>query len=634
MRVTLRPFLACLALIVSPLLMYFSGLAGPFVFDDVPNLSPLGFHGGVTDWPTALYFIGSNESGPLGRPLSMASFLLDGIYWPADPYPFKYTNLLIHILNSLLVFWFFWLLLSNSRLEINGRVRLYGAFVAAMFWALHPMQVSAVLYVVQRMTLLSSSMILVGIIVFLKCRVMPLGRFRQLVLLLFLGGIGVVGVLFKETASLLVVYIAVLEVFLFRAREPELDVNGSWVLFRVGLFAGFFLFLLAMVVLSYPDDIWIGRSFTLWERLVTQSYILWEYLAQIILPRSSASGLFYDGHEVFSSFWLLLLCTLGFAVAFKLMDLMLGRVWAALILTWFLGGHILESTIIPLELYFEHRNYLPIMAAGLLIIAIMNRFAAHRLFVLSLFIYTVILLFVTRANVIIWSDENLMREYWALQSPNSKRAQQHLLNEMIGRGHYAEAERQLNAILIENPTDHHLNFQMVNLNCALKKEIDIEAFLRVLSAGIKTNSIHLTTLKLRDLIRGGHCAGLTLGDFDNILRALMKNRLYQDSRIQSFFYRGLAVNKLLVRDLDGAMVYFDAAYEIEPEDESIPLRQAAILASAGRSRDVLGYLYKACGGISYNPLKSPLQHKLINREAKRHGYWSNNEDFCGHSSKE
>lgn len=631
MRASLRPFFVCFTLIISPLLLYFSGLTGPFVFDDSPNLSPLGSYGGVVDLPTALYFIGSNESGPLGRPLSMASFLLDGMYWPADPYPFKYTNLLIHVVNGLLVFWVFWLLLSNKRLKVNGNIRIYGAFLAAMFWVLHPMQVSSVLYVIQRMTLLSSSMILVGLIVYLKYRVVPLKPSRQLLLLAGLGMIGVVGVFFKETASLLVIYISVLEIILFRNNENRPNIAQSWVLFRVGLFAGLFLFLIAIIVLSYPDEIWVGRGFNLWERSITQSFILWEYLAQIILPRSSASGLFYDGHEIYSSSWVLLLSALGFVSAYKIMNLLFGRAWAMLVLAWYLGGHVLESTIVPLELYFEHRNYLPIMAIGLLLVAILNRFAVQRLCVLSFSIYAVILLFVARANVEIWSDEDLMREFWALQSPSSKRAQQHLLSEVIDRGYFVEAELQLKDILARNPMDHHLNFQLVNLNCALKKETDMERFLQVLSAGTKTNSIHLTTLKLRDLIRGGNCIGLTLDDFERIIRTLKDNHLYGSDKLQAFFYRAIAVNFLFKEDLKGAMSHFDLAFELQSKDESIPLGQASILVSLGLRDEALQYLKKACSSISINPLKSPLQIKLVNHAARQYGFWSKDESFCRHS---
>ena len=40
----------------------------------------------------------------LGRPVSLMSFTLDGQNWPTDPYPFRITNLLLHLANGLLIF--------------------------------------------------------------------------------------------------------------------------------------------------------------------------------------------------------------------------------------------------------------------------------------------------------------------------------------------------------------------------------------------------------------------------------------------------------------------------------------------------------------------------------------------------
>ena len=85
---------------------YWPSLDGPFLFDDIPNLEPIGERGGLIAAEQYLEFIATPRSGPLGRPLSLASFTLNAKTWPADPRPFRITNLVIHLVNGFLIFLF------------------------------------------------------------------------------------------------------------------------------------------------------------------------------------------------------------------------------------------------------------------------------------------------------------------------------------------------------------------------------------------------------------------------------------------------------------------------------------------------------------------------------------------------
>src|SRR3546814_6648514 len=99
---TLAALAIATALIFIVAWAYWPGLTGPFLLDDGVNLAPLGDNGGVHDWHRALSFINEGRSGPLHRPVSMASFLANAQDWPADPLPFTATNLLTHFLTPLL----------------------------------------------------------------------------------------------------------------------------------------------------------------------------------------------------------------------------------------------------------------------------------------------------------------------------------------------------------------------------------------------------------------------------------------------------------------------------------------------------------------------------------------------------
>ena len=101
-----RSWLYVLALLVLVLLVYAPGLHGPFLLDDFPNFvqHPLAAIERL-DLESLRNAALSNDSGPSGRPLAALSFSLN--YWFAgqrfEPFWFKLTNVVIHLLNTLLV---------------------------------------------------------------------------------------------------------------------------------------------------------------------------------------------------------------------------------------------------------------------------------------------------------------------------------------------------------------------------------------------------------------------------------------------------------------------------------------------------------------------------------------------------
>ena len=74
------PPLSLLLLTLLTVAVYWPGLAGGFLFDDYPNLDDMGNYGGVVDWDSFRAFVFSGWSGPTGRPVSLASFLLDDVH--------------------------------------------------------------------------------------------------------------------------------------------------------------------------------------------------------------------------------------------------------------------------------------------------------------------------------------------------------------------------------------------------------------------------------------------------------------------------------------------------------------------------------------------------------------------------
>ena len=140
------------------------------MFDDYGSIGALADYGGVRDWRTFKAFVFGGHAGPTGRPLSLLSFLIDANNWPTDPWPFKRTNLIIHLVNGALLG-----LLAGKVLrvlEFDKHSARWIALISTACWLLHPFLVSTTLYAVQRMAQLSTLFMFAGLAAYLHGRVL------------------------------------------------------------------------------------------------------------------------------------------------------------------------------------------------------------------------------------------------------------------------------------------------------------------------------------------------------------------------------------------------------------------------------------------------------------------------------
>jgi len=365
------------ALCAIAVMAYAPGLDGVFVFDSIERV----IRNDALQITSldAEQLLGAAYAGQVGYPQRGLAYLtLAFNYYFAgqqfDPFVFKLTNLIVHILNGLLVFIFATLVLSRWRQRDlpNGRemASLPLAALAVMvmgLWLLHPIQLTSVLYVVQRMTSLAATWVLVGAILFMVAR----GRLeqrRRFALSLMYGSVTVctgLGFLCKQSALLLPAFIAVLEVFMFERRPlpgPEKRALLTYFLITLALPMALGLILL----LAHPELILAGyesRDFDLWQRLMTQGRVLFLYLGLLMIPGADRFGLYHDD-LVTSAGLFEPLTTIAALATWAL--IFLAIVWGArrrapwaFGAAWFLIGHSMESTILPLEQVHEHRNYAP-----------------------------------------------------------------------------------------------------------------------------------------------------------------------------------------------------------------------------------------------------------------------------------
>lgn len=213
-----------IALFFLVFLAYWPGLKGPFVLDDFDAISALGKFGGVHDWESFKAFVFGGQSGPTGRPVALLSFLIDGNNWPADPWPFKRTNLAVHLLNGALLGTLIGKILDV--LEFDNRDARWIALISAAAWLLHPFLVSTTLYTVQRMAQLATLFVFAGLVVHIWGRSFLPGNPKKAYLIMSASVtvFTLLAIFSKENGVLLPMLIGVIEITVFASQKTRLPV--------------------------------------------------------------------------------------------------------------------------------------------------------------------------------------------------------------------------------------------------------------------------------------------------------------------------------------------------------------------------------------------------------------------------
>lgn len=422
-------------------LIYLPGISGPYVFDDYSNLlsnTYVHLHSlNVKSIKDASF---SLAAGPLRRPVAMFSFALN--YYLAGGFnhssAFKLVNLAIHAINGLLIFWLSRLIFarlaqlpgySKTHAGINRYAYLYPAAVA-LLWQVHPIQLTSVLYVVQRMNELSALFTLLGLIFYFKGRARLISGQHNGTWLILLGlfGFGALGIFSKENAVLLPVFAATLEFVLFPDETPwrswsSLSPNIKRALIAC-VVSGMVLLLALVVYLALPG--YSIRHFTMAERLITEPRVLFFYISLILVPRINEFGLLHDDIPISTSLltpWTTLPSLIGIVALFVLaVHYRRKYPLLSLGLLWFFSGQLLESTFIPLEIAHEHRNYLASYGILLAVIYLIDHVSlklTHRWLWWLVPLMAVVFAGTTIIRASEWSNINNFYQYEALHHPRS-----------------------------------------------------------------------------------------------------------------------------------------------------------------------------------------------------------------------
>lgn len=433
-----RPFLLFILLLMLTLVAYQPGLLGDYVFDDMQNLL-LNTRLDMESLDVTSLKSASLSAGPgiFKRPVSMLSFALNRYVTGIDPFYHKVVNLAIHLLTGVA------LLLLTRRImqahrqwhepELPPAADTWLPILVCGAWLLHPLNMTSVLYIVQRMTSLSALFTVCGLYCYVR------GRQQQLAgsagwawilsgLLIF----GSLAFLSKENGALLPLYMLVIELVLFRFRNRSQGLySGIAVFFTLSLLIPA---LGVLILLAGAPDVllggYTGRDFSLSERILTEMRVLVFYLKLLLAPSISDLGLYHD--DIRLSRNLLdpattlysLLALAGLLVAALLFIRKLPLL--SLGILWFFAGHVMESTILPLEIAHEHRNYLAgfgiLLAVGASLAYLPGHRVAPLIRTITPGLLITLLAYTTWVRAGQWSDNITHATFEAMHHPQSPRA--------------------------------------------------------------------------------------------------------------------------------------------------------------------------------------------------------------------
>lgn len=409
---------------------YQPALHGPFVFDDQVNIveNPAVMLHDLS-WPSLKQSLLSNESGLFKRVLPALSFGVN--YYLAQGFEntwgFKLTNLGIHLFNAILVFSLIVQLAPKLfKSSFTPLQAVVPAFFIALLWATHPLQVSTVAYIVQRMTSMATVFILLGLngMVWARNGLEKGRRFALPCLIIALVAGTILGLLCKENAVLLVLYAATIEFCLY-TRQGNQKIMASLYAILLGIPLLIGLFLLTTDKLNILAG-YYAKPFTLEQRLLTEARVVWFYVQMLLFPDIRVMGLYHDDLPLSKS-WLEPISTLVAVFAWGMM--LIVACWTrlkypvlAFAIFWFVAGHLMESTIIPLEIIYEHRNYLPSLGLEVLLVVCLVKLPpvfGKPIFLPSLLAISGLFVGLTFQRANYWASEESLFKSLATHHPQS-----------------------------------------------------------------------------------------------------------------------------------------------------------------------------------------------------------------------
>jgi type IV pilus biogenesis/stability protein PilW len=337
------PILSVILIAVLGSVAYGNSLNGKFVWDDqflvkeniyIKNWSTLSkvFHEDIA--------AGAGRKNNFYRPVQMLSYMIDYSLWGLDERGYHLTNLILHLLVAIGVWWMATMLFGDRIL----------AFFAGSLFVVHPIQVEAVSYISGRADPLSALFMLLTLIFYIRHL-----DSKNTGALVFMSGFYVLALLSREN-SLILPFLILLYHYAFRRRLARVSF-----LVLAGIAFAYILIRITVLRTLLP-----AASTALFQRIPGFFVAIATYAKLLLLP--------FDLHMEYGSKLFLVTDHKALAGALILALLLIcafmkrGDRVLFFSVSWFLLALLPNSNLYPINAYMaEHWLYLPSIGFFLII---------------------------------------------------------------------------------------------------------------------------------------------------------------------------------------------------------------------------------------------------------------------------
>jgi protein O-mannosyl-transferase len=424
------------------LLIYSNTFKAPFVFDDNMNIqNNTSIRLGKLTIENIVTAV--SESHLQSRPIANISFALNYYFHQYNVTGYHIVNVLIHVTTGIFLYFFVKTTLHLPLLHFKDTTATWIASFTVLLWLVHPLHTQSVTYIVQRMNSMASMFYVLSMLLYTRGRLTSDKR-RQW--LLFTGCIlaGILAIGSKEIALTIPFFLLLYEWYFFQ------DLSLIWFKKYLISFAGVMVFL-ALSALMYmgtetlhnilvvPGDF----DFTLTERVLTEFRVVIVYLKLLLFPHPSQLNIDYDfplSRSLFdpisTSFALgTIIGMFGLALYISKKERLL-----SFCVLWFFGNLVIESSVIMLDILFEHRTYLPSMLLSLLVVTLVVRYTKLPwLRVVVLCAVALVYAVWTYERNSLWANEIALWSDCVVKSPHKARPHTNLGYALMSQGNLKEA---------------------------------------------------------------------------------------------------------------------------------------------------------------------------------------------------
>jgi tetratricopeptide (TPR) repeat protein len=446
-----REAIMLLLFVLLGFLIYSNTLESPFTFDDWGNIKN-NAHIRLTKLTWKALLEAGIESPCWDRPLANISFALNYYFNGYRVIGYHLVNIVVHITTGILLYLFTKTTTSLSSLRPRHGLHEHVPFITAIIWLVHPIHTQSVTYISQRMNSMVAMFYVLSFLLYAKARIAKgAGKKRAMYSGCLISGI--LSLFSKPIAATLPFFILLYEWYFFQ------DLDRKWLKRRLLTFTAVVIFFLLLAFVYWgvhPVQRMLSMSgdydFALTERVLTEFRVVIHYLSLLFYPHPSRLNLDYDfplsRSLIDPASTLVAICAITGVLGVAIWIAKQERLLSFCIL-WFFGNLTLESTVIPLEIIYEHRTYLPSMFVSLLAVTLTYRHLKQNWLRMAIFWFVIILFSVwTHERNTVWRSEVTLWNDCVKKAPLKARPHYNLANALVFQGkvgeaisHYSEALR-------------------------------------------------------------------------------------------------------------------------------------------------------------------------------------------------